>query len=449
MQISGAIMMAFAASQSNLNLTDSAAELAAAAPSPVPAAAAPVAVVPPSAGALLGGAVALTIKREQPFNLAMASTGVVFRAASLRFGSFDPLKPRAGGVTDMREDQMLRRRAASLGLVNNLNLFYATQVTLGNGQTMKVHVDTGSADTWFRGPNCISTDRSCVGPRVDVSDTARIAPAGRAFRVAYGSGMVEGNVYSTSLTAAGLTANPVYVGVSTREEGFDDQGYTDGLLGLAYDAVSGIKRALGSAEGAGQTNFFDQLKFPAGSRRFGVYLSNSRDGDQGELVLGGDNPAKYTGPKSCLPLVQNSFWAFSLQGSSWKISDSTGPLGGTLNYAIADTGTSLAVLDDEVARRINVALGGRLERRYNVYIVDCKLRQGGGPDVVFTIGGKEFVIPPEIYVLEDPLGACVSGFAPGASGGSIAILGDTFLRAYYSIYDKDNSQVCFAKAVHG
>jgi hypothetical protein len=42
--------------------------------------------------------------------------------------------------------------------------------------------------------------------------------------------------------------------------------------------------------------------------------------------------------------------------------------------------------------------------------------------------------------------SCISGIKGGAS--KEGILGDTFLRAYYSIYDFKNARVGFAQAVH-
>jgi hypothetical protein len=41
---------------------------------------------------------------------------------------------------------------------------------------------------------------------------------------------------------------------------------------------------------------------------------------------------------------------------------------------------------------------------------------------------------------------CYSGIAGG--GNDMGIFGDTFLRAYYSIYDSANARVGFAQAKH-
>ncbi|KAI8848134.1 aspartic peptidase domain-containing protein [Chytridium lagenaria] len=365
--------------------------------------------------------VTLEIQRNAHLNLAgghFLEQAVML--PTMRFAGFQP-----GRGVSVPPALSLEKRQ-SVELVNYMNLLYAAPITLGNGQRFNVHIDTGSADTWLRGPFCRSRDQSCTGTSVDVND-ASITSTNAPFNVVYGSGRVAGTVYRGVVSAGGLSTRPIGFGVSTFAEGFDDNGYSDGLLGLAYPAISQIGRALAARGGnAAESGFFDGLGFPAGRRRFGVYLSNAENGDKGELTLGGDNPARYSGPLTCHPLIEPTFWAFSLASSTFTVGSTQGSLGGALNYAIADTGTTLAILDDRVAADLNRAIGATYERRYGVYTIDCSAQS---PNVVLRFGGMRFI--------------------GGASGGSLAIFGDTFLRAYYSIYDKDNSRVCFARANHG
>ena len=78
-------------------------------------------------------------------------------------------------------------------LTNVFNgLLYNAQVTLGNGQAFAMNLDTGSADTWIRGPNCQnpSNDGSCNGPKVNVADTS-IQSLGATWQTNYGIGSVR------------------------------------------------------------------------------------------------------------------------------------------------------------------------------------------------------------------------------------------------------------------
>lgn len=78
-------------------------------------------------------------------------------------------------------------------LQNVLNgLMYNVQVTMGNGQIFNLNPDTGSADTWFRGPNCQnpSNDGSCVGSKVNIADSS-IQSQNANWQTNYGIGSVK------------------------------------------------------------------------------------------------------------------------------------------------------------------------------------------------------------------------------------------------------------------
>ena len=69
------------------------------------------------------------------------------------------------------------------------------------------------------------------------------------------------------------------------------------------------------------------------------------------------------------------------------------------------------------------------------------------PDVTFTVGGNDFTLTPEQYVL-NVQGECLSGFMGIAlPKPNMWILGDVFLSTYYSVFDYGNKQVGFAKSV--
>ena len=73
------------------------------------------------------------------------------------------------------------------------------------------------------------------------------------------------------------------------------------------------------------------------------------------------------------------------------------------------------------------------------------------PTITFTFAGKDFDLGPEFYVIKAPVSPggpeeCQLGMQAMDQLG-LWILGDPFLRAYYSSFDPVNSQVGFAKAV--
>lgn len=81
------------------------------------------------------------------------------------------------------------------------------------------------------------------------------------------------------------------------------------------------------------------------------------------------------------------------------------------------------------------------------YTIECD-KKSSLPDMSFTLSGYNFTIGPDEYILEVQ-GSCISSFfgmdLPEPVG-PLAILGDAFLRKYYSVYDLGNSAVGLAEA---
>lgn len=94
--------------------------------------------------------------------------------------------------------------------------------------------------------------------------------------------------------------------------------------------------------------------------------------------------------------------------------------------------------------RSNKEIGAK--KGYNgQYTVECSKRDEL-PDVSFTLTGHNFTIGPYDYILEVQ-GSCISSFfgmdIPEPAG-PLAILGDAFLRKWYSVYDLGTNSVGLA-----
>ena len=81
------------------------------------------------------------------------------------------------------------------------------------------------------------------------------------------------------------------------------------------------------------------------------------------------------------------------------------------------------------------------------YTVECDTRDSL-PDLTFTLTGHNFTISAYDYILEVQ-GSCISAFMGmdfPEPVGPLAILGDAFLRRWYSVYDLGSNSVGLAKA---
>jgi len=82
-------------------------------------------------------------------------------------------------------------------------------------------------------------------------------------------------------------------------------------------------------------------------------------------------------------------------------------------------------------------------------LVDCST-VSSLPNIAFVLNGKQFVLTPQQYILQEGGGElCLSGFIGldlPPNIGPIWILGDVFIGAYYTVFDYGNKQVGFATA---
>lgn len=208
-------------------------------------------------------------------------------------------------------------------------------------------------------------------------------------------------------------------------------GKFDGILGLAFTSIS-IDGTTTFFENAIQQNKVDQPVFS-------FYLG---DNESGELVFGGYNAAKFEGDDiTYVDLLSATYWEVALDGASSGDYHSAGQNA----TAIIDSGTSLITGPKLEIAKLARSVGAR-RNLAGEYMIDCD-QVPDIPDVVFTIGGEDYTIPGPSTVIESG-GTCIFGFMGlNFPGGPDWILGDVFMREYYTVFDYVGEKVGFAKAV--
>ena len=250
---------------------------------------------------------------------------------------------------------------------------------------------------------------------------------------------MEGYISQDSLTIGDLVIPNQDFAEATNEPGLAFAfGKFDGILGLAYDNIA-VNKVVPPFYNALNQGLLDEPKFA-------FYLgdvSKDKNAEGGEATFGGVNKDRYSGDITWLPVRRKAYWEVKLNGLG--LGDEFAELEN--HGAAIDTGTSLITLPSGLAEIINAQIGAK-KSWSGQYTIECNTRDSL-PDLTFNLDGYNFTISAYDYTLEVS-GSCISAITPmdfPAPVGPMAIIGDSFLRKYYSIYDLGNHAVGLAKAV--
>ena len=319
---------------------------------------------------------------------------------------------------------------------NFLNAQYYSEIAIGSPkQTFKVVLDTGSSNLWVPSQDCGSI--ACyLHTKYNHDDSSSYKKNGSHFEIRYGSGELEGYVSQDTVFIGDIEIEKQDFAEATSEPGLAFAfGRFDGIMGLGYNTISvnGIVPPF--------YNMIDQglIDEPV----FAFYLGDTNtEGDESVVTFGGIDKSHYKGDMTKIPLRRKAYWETDLDaitfGKDTAQLDKTG--------AILDTGTSLIALPTTLAELLNKEIGAT--KGFNgQYSVDCDKRDEL-PDLTFTLTGHNFTIDAYDYILQVQ-GNCISafqGFDIPEPAGPLVILGDAFLRKWYSVYDLGDNSVGLARA---
>ncbi|XP_004689722.1 PREDICTED: chymosin-like [Condylura cristata] len=320
---------------------------------------------------------------------------------------------------------------ASEPLINYLDSQYFGKLHIGTPpQEFTVVFDTGSSDFWV--PSIFCQSDACRNHRrFDPSKSSTFQNMGKPLAIQYSVGSMQGVLGYDTVTVSNIVDPHQTVGLSTQEPGdiFTHSEF-DGVLGLAYPS-------LGSEY---SVPVFDNMMSQGlvAQDLFSIYLSRSAQGSM--LTLGAVDPSYYSGTLHWVPVTVQDYWQFTMD--SVTIDGVVVACNGGCQ-AILDTGTSLLAGPSSDILNIHLAIGATQDQ-YGQFDIDCG-RLSIMPTVVFEINGRKYPLPPSAYTNQDQ-GFCTSGFQ-GDSGSQRWILGDVFIREYYSVFDRAHNRVGLAKAV--
>ncbi|EFP85648.2 uncharacterized protein PGTG_10977 [Puccinia graminis f. sp. tritici CRL 75-36-700-3] len=231
----------------------------------------------------------------------------------------------------------------------------------------------------------------------------------------------SGNQYRDSVKLAGITiANQTFAGVSKLSDEFQHDP-TDGVLGLAYPAISHLKSP------SFIENAFNQGLIP--SKTFSFKLAN----EGGELYLGGVNPSRFVGTLEAHPVIRQAYWEIgngSVNVNSINISQN--------GRMILDSGTTIIYGPKLAVEKLYSSVDGakKYEKRDGLWKFPCV----SAPSVSFSWnGGGQWAIDPKRMSLgkvEANSAECIGAISSQAVGLNDSwLLGDTFMSNVYSVFN--------------
>ncbi|KAG8907334.1 hypothetical protein FRB99_004581 [Tulasnella sp. 403] len=272
---------------------------------------------------------------------------------------------------------------------NTIDELYFGPISVGTpSQSTTVIFDTGSSDLVIPLAEC----RKCVKPVFSNSQSSTFKSDLAPFEIEYADqSAAEGVVATDTVSAAGLSMeNQGFGAVAKASQGFN-AGPNAGVLGLGFPANAA----------SGATPFFINLATQGklASNVFSMYFSRN-GGNGSEVCIGCVDSTKFTGNIQYFPLdpaaTNNTqlYWNTASAGISYGGSAPTASFS-----AVIDSGTTAVRPHTILAVHVPASLGE----------------------------------------------TCVGGIM--GQDNDLAILGDEFLKSWYTVFDYENTQVGFAQAV--
>ncbi|KAL9013878.1 MAG: hypothetical protein Q9173_001455 [Seirophora scorigena] len=322
---------------------------------------------------------------------------------------------------------------------------YLCPVTIGTpGQTFNLDFDTGSADLWLFSTG-LPKKTNTTGHNVfdpTKSSTFKKTP-GATWKISYGDGSnASGDVGTDNVNVGNLIIENQSIELAKQLSDQFTSGVGDGLLGLAFGSINTVRP---QPVATPVENMIEQADIPKSAELFTAYLGSYKDKNDPDhgisfYTFGYIDDAARAG--------QEIHWApIDSSRGFWQFKSATASVGGKKitrsgNTAIADTGTTLTLVDDTLCQAIYDAIpGAKYDDQQQGYVFPSKTSVDNLPVVSFAVGGREFAVQKEDLAFADTgNGTMTYGGIQSRGDLPFDILGDTWLKGIYAIFDQGNKR---------
>ncbi|KAK5663052.1 hypothetical protein OQA88_6468 [Cercophora sp. LCS_1] len=322
---------------------------------------------------------------------------------------------------------------------------YLCEVSIGTPpQKVQLDFDTGSSDLWVRSRDLVS-QAFHGGNAFSPSKSSTYKPQpDKAWMITYGDGSsASGDVGTDVVTIGGLAIQNQSIELAKHMSAQFSSGAGDGLLGLAFPKINTITtKGKHDPQPTPVVNMILQDDIPKDAELFTSCFYSSRDQGKESFYTFGwidQDLVKSSGEEIAWAPVDNSegFWMFpsetvTINGQKVHLHR---------NKAIADTGTTLALLSDQVCDALYEKIpGATYSEKYQGYLIPNTITADALPDFRVAVGGKEFAIQKEDLLFAPADDKNWYGGVQSRGQNPFDILGDTFLKSVYAIWDQGRNR---------
>jgi saccharopepsin len=334
-----------------------------------------------------------------------------------------------------------QRLVAETALQNSDLVEYFGEVAVGTPpQYFKVVFDTGSGILWV--PSDLCNGEACRDHHRLVEHKDKSLKVDQGFvNIKYGTGNMRGRRATDLVKVSDVGVSKQDFLLSTDEDGLVFRnGRFDGVMGLGKADLANILSR--GDEGRGVPFYINAVNTnKLAEPKFSIFVSKHM-GKPGAVVLGGVNPKLYTGPIFWHKGHSTAYWMLAM--GSMKVGGETIPTNDA--RGIVDSGTSLLVGPPDIISKVLPHVRADADCGNLAQLQTLEINMS-------TVDGKEvtYKLTPDDYVMKR-MGRCKTGIAimqiQLKMAHPIVILGDTFLRKYYSVFNHATNEVGFAESKH-
>lgn len=300
---------------------------------------------------------------------------------------------------------------------------YFVEVGIGsNKKKLYMLVDTGAGSSWVMGSDCTS-DACSSHTTFGSADSTTLETSSDPFSIAYGSGKVSGNLAKDTFNLAGMSFEYQFGLTTTTSDQFSSFAF-DGILGFSLNTGAN-ENFLGAVADANELE----------QNIFCIALNRAADGtNNGEIRFGSVNEDKFTGDITYTSLEDGDDWAIQLGDMTYDGNKAN--VGGVPSYI--DTGTSFIFGPPDSVTALHSLIPGAQSSDNTTWTVPCD----SDKNLTINFSGAEYDISAKDWISpKSKSGTCTSNIYGHEVVQGAWLLGDTFLKNVYAVFDKDKRRI--------